>query len=761
MLKRIFAFCALFACLTSSALAQAPATIGYQGILTDANGVAVPNGAQTITFRLYAAASGGSALWTETQTVTTTSGAFSAILGSITSLNISFNQPLYLGISVGSGAELTPRIALTASPYSLTAKTVEDGAVSSGKIADSAVTTVKIQDGAVSSAKIAGGAVTTTQIADNAVTGAKVAGGQVVKSVNSLTDAVTLAAGSNVTITPSGNTLTIAATGAALADNAVTTVKIADGAVTSAKIATGGVTTTQLADGTVATADLADNAVTGAKVASGQVVKSVNSLTDAVTLAAGSNLTITPSGNTLTIAATGAALADNAVTTVKIADGAVTSVKLATGGVTTTQISDGTIATADLADNGVTGAKITDGSIATAKIADNAVTGAKIAGGAVTATQIADNAVTGAKVAGGQVVKSVNTLKDDVTLAAGSNVTITPSGNTLTIAATGAALADNAVTTAKIADGAVTTVKIATGGVTTTQIADGTVATGDLTDNAVTSVKITDGAVATADIANNAVTTTQIADGTIATADLADNAVTGAKVVDGTVATADLADNSVTTAKIVDGTIAAGDIASGQVVKSVNTLKDDVTLAAGSNVTITPSGNTLTIASAGGAANTLDQAYDQGGAGAGRTITADAGAVNVAGADGLTVNGSVGIGTTSPTWPLHVYNNQNTQTALTVENPNTGTSALSRLLLYNNSTFAGISYGGSAHSSAPRALVIANNDASGDMRFATGGEGNERMRITSGGNIAIGSTTSPLSTSNRIGRNRSSAFIID
>ena len=52
--------------------------------------------------------------------------------------------------------------------------------------------------------------------------------------------------------------------------------------------------------------------------------------------------------------------------------------------------------------------------------------------------------------------------------------------------------------------------------------------------------------------------------------------------------------------------------------------------------------------------NTLDEAYDEGGAGAGRTITADAGAVNIAGADGLTVNGSVGIGTTAPSYQLHV-----------------------------------------------------------------------------------------------------------
>lgn len=39
--------------------------------------------------------------------------------------------------------------------------------------------------------------------------------------------------------------------------------------------------------------------------------------------------------------------------------------------------------------------------------------------------------------------------------------------------------------------------------------------------------------------------------------------------------------------------------------------------------------------------NTLDQAYDQGGAGAGRTITADVGAVNIAGANGLTVAGPI------------------------------------------------------------------------------------------------------------------------
>ena len=49
----------------------------------------------------------------------------------------------------------------------------------------------------------------------------------------------------------------------------------------------------------------------------------------------------------------------------------------------------------------------------------------------------AGNAATASNVVNGAVVKSVNNLRDNVTLAAGANVTITPSGNTLTIGASG------------------------------------------------------------------------------------------------------------------------------------------------------------------------------------------------------------------------------------------------------------------------------------------------------------------------------------
>jgi hypothetical protein len=57
----------------------------------------------------------------------------------------------------------------------------------------------------------------------------------------------------------------------------------------------------------------------------------------------------------------------------------------------------------------------------------------------------------------------------------------------------------------------------------------------------------------------------------------------------------------------------------------------------------------------GGAGGTLNDAYDSGGPGLGRTITADAGPVNIAGPDGMTINGPVGVGTESPQWELDVF----------------------------------------------------------------------------------------------------------
>lgn len=74
-------------------------------------------------------------------------------------------------------------------------------------------------------------------------------------------------------------------------------------------------------------------------------------------------------------------------------------------------------------------------------------------------------------------------------------------------------------------------------------------------------------------------------------------------ITTGTLANARL--GQLPTANIADGAITAAKIPSAQVVKALNGIQDNVTLAAGSNITITPSGNTLTIASSGSSVNAI------------------------------------------------------------------------------------------------------------------------------------------------------------
>jgi hypothetical protein len=63
------------------------------------------------------------------------------------------------------------------------------------------------------------------------------------------------------------------------------------------------------------------------------------------------------------------------------------------------------------------------------------LTGAAIQAGTIANTALADSTISAGKIAGGQVVKSFNGLSDAVTLSAGPNITLTPSGNTVQISA--------------------------------------------------------------------------------------------------------------------------------------------------------------------------------------------------------------------------------------------------------------------------------------------------------------------------------------
>lgn len=142
-------------------------------MLTDAGGEAVPDGSYNLSFRIYDTASGGSALWTEGLLVSVSKGIFNVTLGKVVPLTLPFDEQYWLGITVGAAAELSPRVEFTSSAYSMIAHTVVDGAVTGGKISN----------------------------------------GSVVRSINTLTDHIILSAGTNMSITPTGNILVFSSTG--------------------------------------------------------------------------------------------------------------------------------------------------------------------------------------------------------------------------------------------------------------------------------------------------------------------------------------------------------------------------------------------------------------------------------------------------------------------------------------------------------------------------------------------------------------------
>lgn len=122
---------ALAVALPAPAQAQGvPALMHQEGLLLDLQGNPVA-GPLTLTFRLYAAAQGGAAVWEEQhRNVQLVQGYYSVLLGSIRPISAAdLGSGRWVGFSVDAGAELTPRTQLVSVPFALKAQTLEGGPV--------------------------------------------------------------------------------------------------------------------------------------------------------------------------------------------------------------------------------------------------------------------------------------------------------------------------------------------------------------------------------------------------------------------------------------------------------------------------------------------------------------------------------------------------------------------------------------------------------------------------------------------------------
>lgn len=201
------------------------------------------------------------------------------------------------------------------------------------------------------------------------------------------------------------------------------------------------------------------------------------------------------------------------------------------------------------------------------------------------------------------LVSSVNTLVGDVVLAAGANITLTPSGNTITIASPGGG-GGSGVSAVNSLTGNITlaagaglsvntagsTVTYANTGVLSAKITGGSTETGAIVLNPGTGVTITDSPAGTFTFANSGILSVAAGSGVSAIT------TSGATTISNTGVLSALAGTGIG----LSGS--TGNITiTNNGVTSLNTLAGALTLAAGSNITLTPSGgNTITIASTGG-----------------------------------------------------------------------------------------------------------------------------------------------------------------
>ncbi|MEP6809074.1 MAG: hypothetical protein ABI992_02435 [Chthoniobacterales bacterium] len=225
--------CLLLAVIAWPANAQVPQIINYQGRVvvgtTNFDGTgqfrfALVNAAGTTTYWSNDGTSVNGSQPTNAVSLAVSKGLYAVLLGDTTVTNMTLvpasvfnNSDVRLRVWFNDGTTgsqlLTPDQRLASVGYAMTAGTVSDGAITSAKIANGAVGSSQIGTGAVGGAQLANFAVAANQIATGSITADKFATNNVVKSINGLTDILTLAAGSNISITPSGNTLTLSATG--------------------------------------------------------------------------------------------------------------------------------------------------------------------------------------------------------------------------------------------------------------------------------------------------------------------------------------------------------------------------------------------------------------------------------------------------------------------------------------------------------------------------------------------------------------------
>jgi hypothetical protein len=369
-LSQLLLVTALMALTDTAYAAPPPGMTTFTARLADGNGPLTGN--HDFAFALYAAPTGGSALWSETHnSVLLEQGLASIALGGTTSLTtVLFDgSTRYLEVIV-DGSALDTRVPIYSVPYALRA-------------------------GVASQAEGLAPGLQSQLDGDYFPLGSSLAcgAGQVVTA---------LAANGNVTCAIDGKG--VAAAGGGLAGTAV-------GNNIELSLATGAVTSAHILDGTIGSADLASSIINSEHI--------VDSAVNSEKIKDG--------------AVAGVDIAANAIDGTKVSDGSLTGADIQNASIDGGDIASDSIGAGHLLANSVSSSEIVDASITSTELAANACDVNQIAANAVTGAKIADNAVGASEVANNSLGADEVSLPmftsfaaAGVTLASGANDIFVP-----------------------------------------------------------------------------------------------------------------------------------------------------------------------------------------------------------------------------------------------------------------------------------------------------------------------------------------------